>query len=73
MLKAWNELAKDRPTVEKILDSEFRFPKALADRVKLDFVSQISLQPSDFEPIIAAMKKHGMVRPDFKTEDLVLQ
>jgi NitT/TauT family transport system substrate-binding protein len=73
MLKAWNELAKDRPTIEKILDTEFRFPKALSDRIKIDFVSQISLQPADFEPIIAAMKKHGMVKPDFKTEDLVLK
>lgn len=71
MVKAWNELAKDRPTVDKILDSEFRFPKNLADRVKLDYITQISLEPKDFEPIIAAMKKHGMLKPDFKTEDLV--
>jgi NitT/TauT family transport system substrate-binding protein len=71
MLKGWNELAKDRPTVEKILDAEFRFPKSLADRVKLDYVTQITLEPKDFEPIIAAMKKHGMLKPEFKTEDLV--
>ncbi len=73
MLKAWQELARDRVTVEKILDSEFRFPKNLVDRVKLDFVSQISLVPADFEPIIAAMKRTGMLKPDFKTEDLVLK
>ena len=72
MLKGWQELASDRPTVEKILDTEFRFPKSLADRVKMDYVSQISLVAADFEPIIAAMKKHGMLKPDFKTEDLIL-
>jgi NitT/TauT family transport system substrate-binding protein len=73
MLKGWQELAKDRPTVEKILDTEFRFPKSLMDRVKLDYVTQINLVPSDFEPIIAAMKRTGMLKPEFKAEDLVLK
>jgi NitT/TauT family transport system substrate-binding protein len=73
MLKGWQELAKDRPTVEKILDTEFRFPKSLMDRVKLDYVTQITLSPADFEPIISAMKRTGMLKPEFKTEDLVLK
>ena len=72
MLKAWQELSKDRPTVETILDKEFRFPKALVDRIKIDFVAQISLAPADFEPIIARMKQHGMLKADFKAEDLIL-
>jgi ABC-type nitrate/sulfonate/bicarbonate transport system substrate-binding protein len=71
MLKAWQELAKDRVTIDKILDTEFRFPKALAGRVKLDFVAQLSIDAKDFEPLIQRMKKHGMLKPDFKTEDLV--
>jgi NitT/TauT family transport system substrate-binding protein len=72
MLKAWQELAKDRPTVETILDKEFRFPKALVDRIKIDFVAQIALAPADFEPIISRMKQHGMLKSDFKAEDLIL-
>jgi NitT/TauT family transport system substrate-binding protein len=72
MLKAWQELAKDRPTVEGILDKEFRFPKALVDRIKIDFVAQIALVPADFEPIIARMKAQGMLKADFKAEDLIL-
>lgn len=73
MLKAWQELSKDRATIDKILDAEFRFPKALADRVKLEYVTQLGLVASDFEPIIAAMKRTGMLKPEFKTEDLVVK
>ena len=72
MLKGWRELAKDRPTVEKILDAEFRFPKSLIERVNFEYTQQLTLRPENFEPIIRAMKKHGMLKPEFKTEDLIL-
>ena len=71
MLRAWQELAKDRPALERILDTEFRFPKSLTDRLTVDFVSELTPSTSDFEPIIAAMKKQGMLKADFKTEDLI--
>ena len=70
-LKAWNELAKEPKTVEKILTDEFRFPPTLISRLKLDFVAEVGIEAQSFAPIIERMKKHGMLKPDFDGAKLV--
>jgi ABC-type nitrate/sulfonate/bicarbonate transport system substrate-binding protein len=69
--KAWGELAKDPALVRKVLAEEFRFPPNLVDKLRIDFVAQVGVDAKLLEPIIEAMVKHGMVKPGFKTSDIV--
>jgi ABC-type nitrate/sulfonate/bicarbonate transport system substrate-binding protein len=70
-LKAWAELAKDPALVKKILADEFRFPQSLVDKLRLDYVAQIGIEAKMVQPIVDALVKHGMVKPAFKTSDIV--
>ena len=71
VVKAWGELAKDPVLVKKILTDEFRFPPALIDKLRFDYVAQVGIEANLIEPITAAMIKHGMVKPGFKADDIV--
>ena len=63
--------AQDPASVKKILADEFRFPPALVEKLRLDYNTQVGIDAALLEPIIEAMKKHGMVKADMKTADIV--
>ena len=69
--KAWKELANDRDLLVGILDKEFRFPPELFDQVRLDYDADVGIDPAMLEPIIEALKKHGMLTTDMKVGDIV--
>lgn len=69
--KAWKELASDRELLVGILDREFRFPPELFDQVRLDYAADVGIDPAMLEPIIEALKRHGMLTTDMKAEDIV--
>lgn len=71
VLKAWIELSKDPALVKKILADEFRFPPALVEKLRLDYVAQVGIDAKMVQPVVEALIKHGMVKPTLKTTDIV--
>ncbi len=71
VLKAGAELAKDKSVLTAILKDEFRFPPALVDKIRTDYGASVGIAAEDFEPIIAQMKVHGMLKSAITAADLV--
>lgn len=69
--KATRELNGDKAVIRKILVDDFRLPVAVADTLKSDFDPELRTDPADLIPVVEALKRHGMIKPDLAVTDVM--
>lgn len=68
--RASRELAADKAMVRKLLVEEFRLPPAVVDALPVNLDADFSAPAAQFEPVLEAMRRHGMVKPTLRAADL---
>lgn len=69
--RAAKDLNADKELVKKILAQEFRLPPTLIDKLRLDFDPDLGIDAAELEPIMQALKRHGMIKSNLTAADMV--
>lgn len=69
--RAIKDLNADPQLMRKTLLEDFKLPAALVDRLRTGFDPELGIQPADFEPVIEAMRRNGMLRQNITAADIV--
>ncbi len=71
--RATEDFRKKPSLYRQQMVQEFKLTPATADQIAIYFdFGELSAQPRDLQPILAAMQRHGLLKSDLKAEDVVL-
>ncbi len=72
--RATEDFKKDPALYRRQMVEEFKLKPEMAEQIAIYFdFGDIAAQPRDLQPLLAAMQRNGMLKPDAKAEDFVLK